>query len=73
MTIQILVSCMDENPVELEKKLNLENSILKLDSLSPLKIMHRGYTLIQKDSQMIKSVNELKENDIIDIHFHDGY
>ncbi len=25
MTIQILVSCMDENPVELEKKLNLEN------------------------------------------------
>lgn len=34
--------------------------------------MHRGYTLIQKDSQMIKSVNELKENDIIDIHFHDG-
>lgn len=55
-----------------QKKLNLENSILKLDSLSPLKIMHRGYTLIQKDSQMIKSVNELKENDIIDIHFHDG-
>lgn len=46
--------------------------ISKLDTLSPLKTLTRGYSITQKDGKTIKSVKELKTNDEIDIRFTDG-
>ena len=44
----------------------------KLDALSPLKTLTRGYCLAQTDGKIIKSVNDVKENDIVDLTFSDG-
>ncbi len=46
--------------------------ISKLDTLSPLKTLTRGYSIAQKDGKTIKSVKELKTNDELDIRFTDG-
>lgn len=46
--------------------------ISKLDALSPLKTLTRGYSIAQKDGKTIKSVKKIKTNDEIDIRFADG-
>ena len=47
-------------------------TISKIDSLSPLKTLARGYSITQKNGNVIKSVNQLKENDKIELRFVDG-
>lgn len=44
----------------------------KLDSLSPLKVLSRGYTLVEKDSMVVKSVKCLRIDENIKLHFYDG-
>jgi len=44
----------------------------KLDALSPLKTLTRGYSITQKEGHIIKSVNDLKENDEVELRFMDG-
>ena len=46
--------------------------ISKLDTLSPLKTLTRGYAIAEKDKKSIKSVEELQKDDIIDLKFIDG-
>ena len=46
--------------------------IAKLDALSPLKILYRGYSITEKNNKVIKSKEELKTNDLIEIRFIDG-
>ena len=46
--------------------------IAKLDTLSPLKTLYRGYTITEKDGNIIKSKKQLKPQDIINIKFSDG-
>ena len=46
--------------------------VSKLDTLSPLKTLTRGYTLIEKNNKIVKSSNELKQNDEIKLRFFDG-
>lgn len=48
------------------------NIISKLDSLSPLKTLSRGYSLVQKNGKIVKSKNELIKGDIINIRLEDG-
>lgn len=49
-----------------------ENIVSKLDSLSPLKTLVRGYSITQKNGEVIKSVKQLKKDDDIEIIFSDG-
>ncbi len=57
----------------LQKKQNkLQQDIISLDAFSPLKVMQRGYVLIYHQNTMVKSVQNLKKNDEIDIQFYDG-
>ena len=44
----------------------------KLNALSPLSVLARGYSVAQKDGSVIKSVSELKKNDGISLRFADG-
>ena len=46
--------------------------IAKLDALSPLKTLYRGYSITEKNNKVIKSKEELKTNDLIEITFIDG-
>ena len=46
--------------------------IAKLDALSPLKTLYRGYSITAKNNKVIKSKEELKTNDLIEIRFIDG-
>ena len=46
--------------------------ISKLDALSPLKTLSRGYSLVEKNNKIIKSVTQLNEGDEIEIKFADG-
>ncbi|KFZ32494.1 hypothetical protein JS44_04545 [Anoxybacillus flavithermus] len=45
----------------------------KLDALSPLKIMERGYSLAYDEQEtLIKTVKQLQEGDRVHIRFQDG-
>ena len=55
-----------------EKKTYMVEWIAKLDSLSPLKTLTRGYSIVEKDGKMINSVNDLKSKDRISIKLTDG-
>lgn len=50
----------------------LTKNITKLDGLSPLKIMTRGYLISQKDGKIVKSVKNIAKNDMIDLRYIDG-
>lgn len=47
-------------------------SVEKLDLLSPLKTMQRGYIISKKDDHIIKSVKELSHNDTVTLVYVDG-
>ena len=55
-----------------ESKLKAVEQIAKLDALSPLKTLTRGYSIVQKDDKVITSVKQLKNDDEIDIKLKDG-
>ena len=58
--------------IEKEKQAKYIELVAKLDTLSPLKTLTRGYVLTEKDGVLVKSVKELKENDEVKLRFHDG-
>ena len=46
--------------------------VSKLDALSPLKTLSRGYTITEKDNKIIKSKSNLNTGDTINLKFIDG-
>ncbi len=50
----------------------LNRNIAKLDSLSPLKVLSRGYSLVYHGDSLINSSAELKTGDKIRIRFGNG-
>lgn len=64
-----------ENTIKIkqkEGKTRYLELISKLDALSPLKTLTRGYVLAEKNGKIIKSANEVNIGDKIDIRFKDG-
>ena len=55
-----------------ESKLLFAEKVGRLDSLSPLKTLTRGYCFTEKDGKIIKSKESLKKDDKIQIKFFDG-
>lgn len=43
-----------------------------LDSLSPLKVVERGYSLVTKNNQLIKSSRQVEVKDLLNIQFAEG-
>ena len=61
----------------IKNKINISKSeftklVSKIDALSPMKTLSRGYSITQKDGKIIKKANELKRNDQIEIRYSDG-
>ena len=48
------------------------NIITKLDALSPLKTLARGYCITEKENEIIKTVEQLNSGDEINLRFSDG-
>ena len=64
-----------ENKIQVilkEKKVYMIEWISKLDALSPLKTLSRGYSIVQKDNKIVKTVKELKQGDNIKLRLTDG-
>ena len=55
-----------------EKKTYMVEWITKLDTLSPLKTLTRGYSIISHEGKVINSAKSLKEGDNIELRFVDG-
>lgn len=53
-------------------KMKMVEIVTMLDSISPLKTLARGYGILEKDSKLVKSVKDLKKDDIVDLRLTDG-
>lgn len=83
---EIRLNELDIKLQSIKEKLNLtiknilekENSkftklVSKLDMLSPLAILGRGYSITYKDGENIKSLSEVEINDLINVRVTDGF
>lgn len=64
-----------ENSINLKMKdykLRTVEKITKLDAMSPLKTLARGYSVVEKDGTLVKSKKDVKKDDVIDLRFEDG-
>ena len=57
---------------EQEKEKDFKAMVLKLDALSPLKTMVRGFSIIEKEGKIVKQAKDLKKDDNINIKLIDG-
>ena len=55
-----------------DKKLNAMKLIAKLDALSPLKTLMRGYSIVSLNGKNIKSVKELNKDDEVELRLSEG-
>lgn len=67
---QQLKNNLKENITEF--KFRVENSMALLDSLSPLKVVDRGYSITTKGKDVVKSVKQVKVGDLLSIKVSDG-
>ena len=72
--IDMKVKSMQNNIFNIynKKKTEMVKHIAKLDALSPLKTLTRGYSIVQLNGKVIKSVNQVKKDDEVDIRLVDG-
>lgn len=60
------------NKVKEKNKNKYIELVSKLDTLSPLKTLTRGYSIVEKEGKIIKSIADLKAEDEISIRLKDG-
>ena len=72
--LQYLSKRLEQAQVQLmkDKKQQFQRAIQQLDLLSPLKIMNRGYGILQQDETIIKSVDQLEVEQELTIQLVDG-
>ena len=64
-----------ENTITLKKteaQKDFQSKVLKLDALSPLKTLSRGYAIIEKGDKLIKTSKDLKKGDVVNLRLNDG-
>lgn len=66
------ISSEVENNINIEKERLLKVGSL-LHNLSPLATIDRGYSIVQKNGELINSIENLNLNESIDITLKDGY
>jgi exodeoxyribonuclease VII large subunit len=55
-----------------QKRFRLERTMGLLDSLSPLKVVDRGYSLVTKNGELIKSIKQVQSGDQLELQVTDG-
>lgn len=56
-----------------DSKTNIKNIIDKLALLNPLNVLARGYSITYLNNENLKSINSVKENDVISVRLSDGF
>ena len=75
---QLLTACKDKIDTILKNKIDFYGSAIthyvsKLEAMSPLKVLSRGYGIVEDDNNIpIKSCGNLENGDRIRIKLHDG-
>ncbi len=67
----------DKINFEIENTISIESERLKnigviLHNLSPLATLNRGYSIVQKDNEIVNSINQIYLKDNVDIRLKDG-
>lgn len=75
--IQTVDTLMTSVLLSVQRKLDSETArlssmVARLDALSPLKVMARGYSIVTKDEKVVASSKALKKGDQITVGFSDG-
>ena len=67
-------SIIFKNPYNLiDNKSNKYLQIIsKLEALSPLKTLQRGYSIVKKDNKVISSIKDTKKDDLLELNLKDG-
>ena len=67
-------SIIFKNPYNLiDNKSNKYLQIIsKLDALSPLKTLQRGYSIVKMDNKVISSIKDTKKDDLLELNLKDG-
>lgn len=55
-----------------KKKASMSRMMAILDSLSPLKVVERGYSIVTKENEVIKSASQVKKGDLLDVRLAQG-
>ncbi len=58
--------------IDKEKRNSLSSLINRLDGVSPLSVMSRGYAFLSKDKKAVRSIDDINVNDKIVITLQDG-
>ena len=72
--LQYFAKRLEQAQIQLmkDKKQQFQRAIQQLDLLSPLKIMNRGYGILQQEETIIKSVEQLEVEQELTIQLVDG-
>ncbi|RBW70609.1 exodeoxyribonuclease VII large subunit [Bacillus taeanensis] len=55
-----------------EKQMTFQQALAKLNALSPLRIMDRGYSLALKEDKLVKTIQDVQPGDTIQVRLKDG-
>ena len=55
-----------------QKNFKVTQAIQALEHLSPLKILARGYAVVEKENQVIRSVDDISTGDTLELTLNDG-
>ena len=55
-----------------QKRQHFTELTAKLDAMSPLKVLTRGYALVSTSQGLVRSVQQIHEGDHLKITLHDG-
>lgn len=74
MAVEMYMKTMENEVMKKLKDSKLEAAklITKLDTLSPLKTLTRGYSIVETDGKVITKAKDLKKDMQIDLRFQDG-
>lgn len=69
----LLASCESSALMSIKKhRIKFSESVSKLDAMSPLKVLARGYTMVTKDENVITSAASVSMGDELNLCFADG-
>ncbi len=74
MLIDMKIKSMENSILNIynKNKTNMVKQISKLDALSPLKTLTRGYSIVEENGRAIRTIKDLKKDAEVDIRLIDG-
>ena len=56
-----------------QSKVAFSNQLRMLEALNPLALMSKGFSIAYKEEIVVKSIHDLKKDDVVHVTFQDGY